>query len=201
MASTKLQKILSIINRRFQEEQTPFAVIGAMALGAYGLPRFTADIDLLAKDENRSAVTKILTEMGLNCVQETAAFARFDSEMGVYGTADIMYVTSSDGEEILERRISVTDELMGDYPVIQPDDYIVLKLMAIANDPTRQARDEGDIAALLKHIRQKSLPDVFEPIQRDRILRFARRFGLERRMHQMFREYLDTTSSAGSFFL
>lgn len=112
-----------------------------------------------------------------------------------------MFVSTPAGKAILERRIRVSDELLGDYPVIQPSDYLVLKLMATANDSSRQARDEADIAVLLRHIRRKDLSDPFEPIQRDRILEFARQFGLEKRMRRLFQEYLDKAPEKKFFVL
>ncbi len=184
-------KMFSMLTRRFDEQNIPFAAIGAMALSAYGLPRFTADIDLLSESAHRNKIYNILTEAGFTCFQETETFAQFDSEMGVYGKVDLMFVGTPAGKAMLERRIRVSDDLLGEYPVIQPSDYIVLKLMAAANDPSRQVRDEADIAVLLKHIRQKDLLHPFEPIQRDRILEFARQFRLEKHMKRLFRKWLD----------
>ncbi|MFW6374371.1 MAG: hypothetical protein ACOC3W_11795 [Thermodesulfobacteriota bacterium] len=103
-----------------------------------------------------------------------------------------MFVGTPAGKAMLERRIRVSDDLLGEYPVIQPSDYIVLKLMATANDSSRLARDEADIAVLLSHIRQKNLSALFEPIQRDRILEFARQFRLEKQMKRLFKKYLDS---------
>lgn len=194
-------KMISRLTRRFDEQDIPFAATGAMALSAYGLPRFTADIDLLSEAAHRTLIHSLLTEAGFTCFQETETFAQFDSEMGVYGKVDLMFVGTPAGKAMLERRIRVSDDLLGEYPVIQPSDYIVLKLMAAANDPSRQVRDEADIAALLKHIRGKDLSDSFEPLQRDRILEFARQFGLEQRMRNLFQEYLDKAPRKKNFTL
>ncbi|MFW5640992.1 MAG: nucleotidyl transferase AbiEii/AbiGii toxin family protein [Thermodesulfobacteriota bacterium] len=185
-------KMFSMLTRRFDEQNIPFAAIGAMALSAYGLPRFTADIDLLSESAHRNKIYNILTEAGFTCFQETETFAQFDSEMGVYGKVDLMFVGTPAGKAMLKRRIRVSDDLLGEYPVIQPSDYIVLKLMATANDPSRLARDEADIAVLLSHIRPKNLSVLFEPIQRDRILEFARQFRLEKQMKRLFKKYLDS---------
>ncbi|MFW5855522.1 MAG: hypothetical protein ACOCW9_09325, partial [Thermodesulfobacteriota bacterium] len=185
-------KMFSMLTRRFDEQNIPFAAIGAMALSAYGLPRFTADIDLLSESAHRNKIYNILTEAGFTCFQETETFAQFDSEMGVYGKVDLMFVGTPAGKAMLKRRIRISDDLLGNYPVIQPSDYIVLKLMAAANDPSRQVGDEADIATLLKQIRGKDLTDSFEPLQRDRILEFARQFRLEKHVKRLFQKCLDS---------
>jgi hypothetical protein len=157
MTERKFFRLFSRINRCCDERNIPFAIIGAMALGAYGLPRFTADIDLLAGEDQRGPLLALLQELGFVCFQENESFAQLDSEMGVLGKVDVMFVQTAAGRELLSRRIRVSDDLMGSFPVIQPTDYIVLKLMAVANNPTRREHDEGDIIALLKHIRGRRL--------------------------------------------
>ncbi len=49
MSSKKLTNILKIITDNLMQEQIPYSLIGSLALGLYGLPRFTADIDLLTE--------------------------------------------------------------------------------------------------------------------------------------------------------
>lgn len=193
--------MLSLITRRCDEREIPFAAIGAMALGAYGLPRFTADIDLLTEEDQRLPLLTLLQELGFACYQETERFAQLDSEMGVLGKVDAMFVQTAAGRELLGRRIRVSDDLMGSFPVIQPTDYIVLKLMAVANNPTRREHDEGDIVALLKHIRGKRLPKWFEPLQRDRLLDFGRIFGREDRIRELLKENLGASPAKGTIFL
>ena len=41
----KLSKVLEIITRNLTQNKIPFAVIGAMALGSYGLPRIAENPD------------------------------------------------------------------------------------------------------------------------------------------------------------
>ncbi|MFP4033737.1 MAG: hypothetical protein ACLFTV_19440 [Desulfococcaceae bacterium] len=201
MIEQKLHNMLSLIVRGCDEREIPFAAIGAMALGTYGLPRFTADIDLLTGEDRRGPLLAMLQELGFACFQETGSFAQLDSEMGVLGKVDVMFVQTEAGRELLARRIRVSDDLIGSVPVIQPTDYIVLKLMAAANDPTRREHDEGDVIALLKHIRGKRLPKWFEPLRRDRLLEFGRKFGREDRIRKLLKENLDASPTKGTFFL
>ena len=45
----KLKKVLEIISRNLTQNKIPFTVVGAIALGLYGFPRFTSDIDLITE--------------------------------------------------------------------------------------------------------------------------------------------------------
>ncbi|MDF1594165.1 MAG: hypothetical protein P1P89_21865 [Desulfobacterales bacterium] len=123
----KLTNILTIITRNLKQSRIPFAVIGAMALGLYGLPRFTADIDRITERRFWTELQSIMKRLGYTCSQKTDAFAQFESELGVLGYIDYMFVNTPDGSAIIERRVEIKDELMGQYPVVQPTDYLILK--------------------------------------------------------------------------
>ena len=168
MISQKLPKVLQIIADSLKGENIPFSLIGAFALSLYGLPKFTADIDLLTEGKFWPLISSIMERLGYRCFQKTKSFAQFDSELGVYGKVDFMFVNTPEGRDILKRSIAIKDELLGDHPVIQPTDYIVLKLMAIANNPERCSKDEGDILDVLKLFREGLIPGIFGELDKEK---------------------------------
>lgn len=192
MTSRKLANMLGIISENLARENIPFAMIGAMALAAYGLPRYTSDIDLLTEGCHYHALIPIMETLGYTCHQKTDAFAQFDSELGVFGLVDFMFVNTPDGKDILKRRAIINDELFGTCPVIQPSDYIILKLMAIANNPGRTLKDEADMLAVLKLYARNLIPKTFESLNTERICWFADRFGqrepMEKYLNAVFGE-------------
>ncbi|GAF87302.1 unnamed protein product, partial [marine sediment metagenome] len=68
---------------------------------------------------------------------------------------------------------------------IRPTDYIILKLMAIANKPERCSKDEGDILDVLKLYREGLIPGIFEKLDKEMILLFAERFGQRERAESL----------------
>ena len=79
---------------------------------------------------------------------------------------------------ILERAILVNDDFWGKIPVIQPTDYAILKLMAIANNQDRKTHDMADLEALFKTASADLLHPVFNPIDSAQFKTFAERFGV-----------------------
>lgn len=187
----KLNKVLEIISRNLTQNKIPFAVIGAIALGLYGLPRFTSDIDLITEGRLWPELEPIMERLGYTCYQKTDAFALFESELGAMGYIDFMFVNTPDGVAILERRVAAEDKLLGKYPVVQPTDFIILKMMAIANNPDRSLKDEADLSAFMQLYQNRMLPDYFEPLDKIRIYLFAERFGLKK----VIEKYLDQVSN------
>ncbi len=187
MSTEKLNKVLEIIARNLTQNKIPFAVIGAIALGLYGLPRFTSDIDLIIEGRLWPEIDSIMDRLGYSCYQKTDAFAQFESELGAMGYIDFMFVNAPDGLDILNRTIVVEDELLGKIPVVQPTDYIILKMMAIANNPDRSIKDEADLSAFIQLYQNRLLPDFFEPLDMERLYLFADRFG----QRKLIDKYLD----------
>jgi predicted nucleotidyltransferase len=190
MESKKLNHILSILSENLSQKQIPFCLIGAMALGMYGLPRYTSDIDLLTELRHWSDIYSIMEKLGYECFQKTDMFAQFDSELGVYGKVDFMFVSTQDGKDILMRSISIEDEIFGNIPVIQPSDYVILKLMAIANNPDRSVKDESDLSGFFDLHQKNLLATYFDPLDVDKILLFADRFG-QRRLIEKYMKHIE----------
>ena len=186
MTSQKLTSVLKLVAGNLKEEDVPYCLIGALALGIYGLPRFTADIDLLTEGRHWPLISSMMERLGYTCFQKTRSFAQFDSELGVMGKIDFMFVNTPDGKEILSRSVSFVDELLGDHPVIQPTDYIILKLMAVANNPERSGRDESDILDVLKLHEEGLIPEIFGKLDKGRIFLFAERFGHRQKAESLF---------------
>ena len=180
MESKKLANMLSIISDNLSQRQIPFCLIGAMALGVYGLPRYTSDIDLLTEGNHWSKIVSIMERLGYECYQKTDFFAQFDSEMGIYGKVDFMFVSTQDGRDIIKRSVLIKDEIFGKISVIQPSDYIVLKLMAIANNPDRSIKDESDLSGFFDLHKSNLLSSHFDMLDVDRIMQYAGKFGLKK---------------------
>jgi len=187
----KLNNLLDIIARNLTQNKIPYAVIRAIALSLYGLSRFTSDIDLITEGRLWPELDSIMRRLGYSCHQKTDVFAQFESELGAMGYIDFMFVNTPDGLNILNRRIIVEDNLLGKIPVVQPTDYIVLKMMAIANNPDRRIKDEADLSAFFQLYQNQLLPDYFEPLDKDRIYLFADRFG----QRKLIEKYLDQVSN------
>lgn len=177
MSSPKLTAMMSILSERFTERKVPFCLIGALALGFYGLSRYTADIDMMADGDRWPDLSDCLRSSGYSCYHKTDSFAQYESDLNVFGKVDIMLISTDDGKSMIKRSAMVHDDFMGTIPVVQPSDYLILKLMAIANDPSRKAHDESDIAEFLKLYYLNGVNKTFENLDTERIRTYADRFG------------------------
>lgn len=182
----KLTTMISIISNKFIEQKITFCLIGAFALGFYGLPRHTIDIDFMVDIDHWDKISEIMSVAGYTCFQKTDAFAQFDSDYDIFGKVDLMFANSKTGREMLDRSAFLSAELIGDIYVIQPSDYIILKLLAIANDKERLLKDEFDISEFFKFNRKIGFSEKFEKLDTNRIYNFAEKF----RQTDLIKKYL-----------
>lgn len=82
MSESKVQRALDKIVRLLEEDGIPYAVIGAMALNAYGYLRVTVDVDLLLTREGLEAFKK--KHLGLGYLEKFPGSKGLrDTELGV----------------------------------------------------------------------------------------------------------------------
>jgi len=168
--------MISILSENFVENNIPVCLIGAFALGFFGLPRHTVDIDFMTDAAHWNHILEIMTESGYTCFQKSQSFAQFDSDYDIFGKVDFMLVDTEEGRDMLNRSVLIDAEIIGKIRVIQPSDYIILKLLAIANNKERQLKDESDIAEFFKTISEFGLSDEFEALDYQRIRYFAEKY-------------------------
>ncbi|MBC2716718.1 MAG: hypothetical protein HF978_15550 [Desulfobacteraceae bacterium] len=176
MPSSRFKEIIENVTGRLRNRSIPYAIIGAFALGYYGFPRYTADIDLISERKFNKNISDVMTQLGYNCYQDTDSFAQFDSDQKDLWNVDFLFVQTDDGKSMIQNSVEVANELTGKHPVIQPSDYIILKIMAIANNPDRTHRDAADIISLLRMNTKQMIPKPFNRIEKERVLQFAERF-------------------------
>ena len=133
----------------FQERRVPYALMGGLAVAAWGAPRATEDIDLLADVSPSSELDASLRARGFEAEWRRGApddpiplLLRLRSPSGP--EIDVVCATRAWEREMLGRSIRVRVPEGPETGVIAVEDLIILKLMA--GGP----RDLADAADLLE---------------------------------------------------
>ena len=73
--------------------------------------------------------------------------------------------------------------------------------MAIANNPDRNQKDEGDILAVMNLYKNHLIPENFEVLDMDRVYLFAEKFGQKEKAQRYFDEIFGVSDKPGNFGL
>jgi hypothetical protein len=154
------------------------ALIGGFALPFHGVQRATGDVDFLLEAAASEAVHEALLAAGARCVHRSEDAANYAATLPGLAPVDLLYARRERALDMLRRaRAKVLRGSRLRVPVVDAEALIGLKLQAITNAPSRWARDQADIEALLA-VNADTL-DV-------RLLRdYYRLFGRERELEQL----------------
>lgn len=146
-----LQDVAARVVKGFNARKVRFGLIGGFAVGLFGVPRGTLDLDFLVCQEDLAAVDDIMSDLGYRLTHRSENVSHFQSPEGCCGSIDFLHAFRVPSLRMLDRTLE--QHIFGDdlaLPVIQPDDLIGLKVQAIANDPRRTVHDLADIEELMR---------------------------------------------------
>jgi len=148
----------------FEREEIPFALIGGLALQAWGHSRFTRDLDLLVPAVARSRVLAFTEGLGYETLFASDGFSNHLHSEERLGRVDFMYVDQRTSEQIFSGarpRLLLPDL---EVPVPRPEHLIAMKLLAIKNNPARVFEEMTDIQHLvqLEGVDRGEVRDYFE---------------------------------------
>ncbi len=136
---------VSAFTSALEKERIPYAIIGGLAVFAYGGERTTFDVDFLVHGEHRANILKISHQLGLKVVHENQEVMQFSGSAQI----DVLFANRPLSQDML-LRVHKIGELP--YPVVRAEDLIALKIQAYKNDASREFVDKGDILTLMKNV-------------------------------------------------
>lgn len=156
----------------------PFAVIGGVALAAYGRARTTLDLDLLVPQSAQADLIAHLEALGYSTLHRSSGYSNHEHPDDQLGRLDIVYVDPATAEKVFartEQRRGPRDCVM---PTAAPEHLIAMKVLAMKNDPDRTALEMADLRFLLalpqtdpdaarRVFEQQGLVDRFEELRRE----------------------------------
>ncbi|MEM7603165.1 MAG: nucleotidyltransferase [Verrucomicrobiota bacterium] len=141
-----LQRICS---RAVECEVVDFLLIGGNAVIAYGVPRFTRDIDFVIPEDALPTWRDLLEMENYRCFQATHAFAQFEDVSAIAPRVDLMIVDQSTWEKLLGEAREAEYGRGIPLKVAAVEHLIAMKLRAVKSPQRRfDAVDWQDIIEL-----------------------------------------------------
>lgn len=152
-----------------------FALIGGVALAAYGLARTTLDLDLLVEARGQEDLVAFLESLGYVTLHRSTGYSNHLHPDPAWGRLDCVYVGGSTSEELFAAcRISRAPGGL-ELPLPKPEHLAALKVVAMKNDAGRTFQEMADIRFLLQ------LPQV----DRQEVRGYFDRHGLRERFDDL----------------
>lgn len=152
----------------FEREGIRYAVIGGLAMQAWGASRFTKDVDVVVARSDAQRVVAFAESQGYETLYAGPSHSNHLHPEKAFGRLDVMYVSHETADKIF----SATAEkpIVGQFkgPVASPEHLAMMKGVAMKYAPERSRYEGEDVSLLL------NLPGV----DRDAVKEFYAREGL-----------------------
>jgi hypothetical protein len=168
-------RVLETIATFLHEKGQPYAVIGGVALAAYGLSRTTLDLDLALDAASQDDVVRFLESLGYETIHRTTGYSNHLHPNPLWGRVDFLYVRGETSRALFEGCRTYPGPGGLEVPLPDPEHLAAMKALAIKNDPGRALQDMADVRFLIQ------LPEV----DRRTVRAYFERHGLEEQFDEI----------------
>jgi hypothetical protein len=153
----RLVQMLLDVAAAFGRRKVTHAVAGGMAVAVHGIPRATKDIDFLIDHSDAPDAEYALRSLGFAPMEggAGAGFVRYvrhpvPGVPEITEWVDLLLARHEIGRSLLRNAAADPVAWEGIHlPVVSAEGIVLMKVLAIANDPARP-QDRGDIIGLLR---------------------------------------------------
>ncbi len=144
----EFKKIMTELLLELDKRHIPYAIVGAVAMGFWGVRRDTMDIDFLVKAADREKILALMKGFGYDHAVSSNFADQFVHFIRTMGSVDFLYTKKEKG--IIESSTTFRGLDGKEIHVALPEDIIGMKLEGIRNNPKREMKDWADIQSIVE---------------------------------------------------
>ncbi len=126
------------------------AVIGGVALAAYGHPRLTLDLDIVTEAAAQDSLVAQMESNGFQTLHRSAGYSDHRHPEPARGRVDFMYVRGETAERVFAGVRQMRGPGGTPIGVPRPEHLIAMKVRAMAEAPERTWQDLADVGYLVR---------------------------------------------------
>ena len=97
--------VLEKLFTAFKEHNIRYALMGGFALGVWGVPRGTVDVDFLVHCDDMKKVNRIMGGLGYECRFKSENVSQYISPLKIFGEVDFLHAFRVPSLSMLERAV------------------------------------------------------------------------------------------------
>lgn len=128
----------------------PFAIIGGVALAAYGHPRMTLDLDVVTDATAQDAVVAFMESRGFATLHRSSGYSNHRHADRRRGRVDFMYVRGETAARLFAGLRHLPGPGGRPIAVPRPEHLVAMKVQAMKQAPERTWQEMADIGHLVR---------------------------------------------------
>jgi hypothetical protein len=141
---------LQVVNQFLDARGFRSAVIGGVALAAYGHPRMTLDLDVVTESAAQEAIVMFMESRGFATLHRSSGYSNHRHPDRSHGRVDFMYVQGRTSELLFGGIRQLPGPGGVTMAVPRPEHLVAMKVQAMKDAPDRTWQDLVDIGYLLR---------------------------------------------------
>lgn len=126
-----------------------YAVVGGVALAAYGHPRLTLDLDIVTEANAQPVLIPFMEGLGYATLHWSSGFSNHRHQDRARGRVDFIYVKDQTATRLFDGLRTAPGPGDTPIPLPRPEHLIAMKVQAMKNAPERTWQEMVDIGYLL----------------------------------------------------
>jgi hypothetical protein len=146
----QFDRVLTTFADFFERERIRYALIGGLAVHAWGRVRPTVDVDFAVDADRSEAVVAFAGSLGFTTRYASDAFSNHEHSDPDWGSVDFMYLRGRTADAVFAA--ATRKELVKGHPmpVASPEHLAMMKAVAMKGFPHRALYEGEDVRTLLK---------------------------------------------------
>jgi hypothetical protein len=141
--------VLRTFGEFFERERIRYAVIGGVAVTAFGRVRSTKDLDFAVEGKEQARVVAFAESIGYETLYVSEGFSNHAHPEPAFGRVDLMYLRGLTAEKVFA--VTTEKPLLDDrsLPVASAEHLAMMKGLAMRQDQNRVRYEGEDVRVLL----------------------------------------------------
>jgi hypothetical protein len=166
---------LEVVERFLATGGFRVAVIGGVALAAYGHPRMTLDLDVVTGTAAQETLIAFMESQGFVTLHRSSGYSNHRHPDRSRGRVDFMYVQGTTADKLFASAKELPGPGGRAVLVPKPEHLIAMKVQAMKDAPERTWQDLVDIAYLFR----------LDGVNRDEVRDYFAKAGLVDKWHEL----------------
>lgn len=149
LTSVDFAAVLASLRAFLEERAWRNALVGGLAMAAYGLPRTTLDLDLVVDGAGQADLVGYLESLGYETLHRSSGYSNHVHPEARMGSVDLVYIWGQTADKVFAATRRVPGPGGGEVLVPSPEHLAAMKVLAMKNDPTRTYQELDDIRHLI----------------------------------------------------
>ncbi len=145
----EFERVLTTFIEFFDREGIRYAIVGGLAVHAYGRLRSTKDADFAVDLANQERVISLAESLGYETLHVSRAFSNHAHTDPIWGRVDFMYLDPATASKVFAD--SRPQKVMPDITatVASPEHVAMMKALSMKNNPHRVLYEGYDVQVLM----------------------------------------------------